>query len=181
MRRRSMDIAFMNKVLTYSHETGIFTWNKRNPDLFKNPSAVNPWNARHAGKIAGSTNKDGYITIGVNGMPLLAHRIAWAMFYQSEIPDGMVIDHINHNPSDNRIQNLRLATLSDNSKNMRLSEINKSGHHGVYFCKRRKKWAAQMKIDGVNRHLGYFSDIDEAIDKRKLAEKRAGFHENHGK
>lgn len=181
MKFRPMNIEYLNKVLTYNPESGLFTWNYREVDMFNNPSAVNPWNARHAGKIAGSVNKNGYVKIFINGKALLAHRIAWAMNNQSEIPDGMVIDHINHDPSDNRIVNLRVITSSENARNMRLSDLNTSGYHGVYFCKRKQKWAAQIKIDGLHKHLGYFSDIEDAVAKRRSVEKSRGFHENHGK
>ncbi|MCU6682169.1 HNH endonuclease [Leclercia sp. H6W5] len=176
-----MDIEYLNKVLTYEHGNGVFTWKFRGDDMFSNPSAANPWNAKHAGKVAGSLGKDGYIKIRIKDKVLLAHRIAWAMHHQSEIPDGMVIDHVNHIKSDNRILNLRVISSSSNSRNMRLSDLNTSGYHGVYFCKRRRKWAAQIKIDGLHKHLGYFSDIEDAVAKRRSAERSRGFHVNHGK
>lgn len=176
-----MDIEYLNKVLTYAHENGVFTWKLRGDDMFSNPSAVNPWNARHAGKVAGSRGKGGYIKIRIKDKILLGHRIAWAMHHQSQIPSGMVIDHVNHNPSDNRIDNLRVVSLSENARNMRLSGFNKSGYHGVYFCKQKQKWAAQIKIGGIHKHLGYFDDIKDAADKRKSVEKERGFHDNHGK
>lgn len=181
MKCRKIDLNYVNSVLLYHPDTGVFIWKRREAKMFSNPNYANPWNARFAGKDAGSIKSTGYVYIRLNNKLWLAHRLVWVIYNQIDIEDQLVIDHINHNPSDNRIINLRAVSQSENMKNMPLLAINKSGCHGVYYCKNKEKWAAQILIDGTNRHLGYFSDINEAIEKRKSTEIANGFHANHGK
>ena len=84
-------------------------------------------------------------------------------------PTGMVIDHINKNKLDNRKTNLRFATKRQNGLNANLSKRNPSGHVGVVWRKREKRWSAGISIGGINKHLGYFNDIKEAIKVREEA------------
>ena len=81
------------------------------------------------------------------------------------------VDHINGKPNDNRIENLRIVSHKNNMKNEKLYNNNTSGHKGVYFSKREKKWKAAIKSDNVVYHLGTFNTKDEAICAREDAEK----------
>ncbi len=74
----------------------------------------------------------------------------------------MDIDHINGNKSDNRIDNLRLATFSENSWNAEKRSDNTSGHKGVSFDKRRGVWVAYINAYGKRKHLGRFYLIEDA-------------------
>lgn len=85
---------------------------------------------------------------------------------------GMVVDHINGNTFDNRKQNLRICTISDNNKNHKICSTNKSGTTGVYFDKQNNKWSAQIYINGKVKRLGRFADKEDAINIRKEAEKK---------
>ena len=78
-----------------------------------------------------------------------------------DAPSDMLVDHINHNILDNRKENLRLCTKSENSRNRKIQSNNKSGYKGVY-CKSQSIWGCQIKINGKNKHLGYFVDPIEA-------------------
>ena len=93
----------------------------------------------------------------------------------------MVIDHINGDPFDNRIDNLRLVTQRENSMNRRLSCNNKSGVIGVHYYSSRKQWQAQITSEGKKINLGRFDNFDDAVKVRKDAEIKYGFHENHGR
>lgn len=73
-------------------------------------------------------------------------------------PDGLVVDHINHDGLDNRRQNLRVATLSVNARNRRAQ----SSAHGTYFDKRTSRWAATIRRNGYRRFLGRFPTQAEA-------------------
>lgn len=75
-------------------------------------------------------------------------------------PDGMMVDHINRNSLDNRIQNLRIATNSQNQHNTKRRVDNSSGIRGVRF--ERGRWRAQIKRNGKNFHIGSFSTSHEA-------------------
>jgi hypothetical protein len=99
------------------------------------------------------------------------------MVYGDEPQD---IDHINGNRRDNRIANLRAVDRRENMRNARLRSNNTSGIVGVTFSRDRKKWVAQIN-DGKVRSLGRFDKFEDAVEARKAAERRAGFHPNHGR
>lgn len=86
--------------------------------------------------------------------------------------DGdMDIDHINRNRLDNRKDNLRIASHSDNSKNIKLPTDNKTGVIGVCWDKTRSKWRAEIKVDGHKYNIGRFSSLTDAIVARLKYEK----------
>lgn len=131
------------------------------------------------GAIAGYRKSTGYITVGVDGIQIYAHRIAWILTY-GDIPEGLEIDHIDHDPSNNRISNLRLVTTQGNKTNMTRNSRNKSGITGVYWARHANAWSVQIMVCGVAHHLGYFKNLTAAAAARKQAEARFGFHPNHG-
>lgn len=85
-------------------------------------------------------------------------------------PDGMEIDHINHNKLDNRMANLRICSHAENGRNLSLSKNNTSGVAGVVWDKSRDRWAATIKFNYKNIHLGRFIDKQKAIKAREKAE-----------
>ena len=95
-----------------------------------------------------------------------------------DCPQGMVVDHINHDTLDNRKENLRVVTKTQNNKNRSISKNNKSGYKGVCWSKRAKKWMASITNDGVQIHIGYFHCADEAY-KAYCAES-GRLHGEHG-
>jgi len=128
------------------------------------------------GDIAGTLNKKGYYQVGINYKYLAVHRIIWIMFY-GDIPEGLEVDHIFHNTLDNRIENLRLVTHIENSKNQPKRKTNKSGYANIFLYKRSKKkpWAVK-----ISNYCKYFSTLEKAIQHRNEKYIEFGFHENHG-
>lgn len=127
------------------------------------------------GRYSGSVKSDGkYRDVVVDGKHYLAHRIIWEMHY-GDIPDGAVIDHIDGNGLNNRLDNLRLVTKSGNQRNRRMPRNNKIGIMGVY----RRPHGYAVRVAG--RHLGTFRDFFDACCARLSAEKTMGFHKNHGR
>ena len=124
---------------------------------------------------AGTKRGDGYVIVKINGKRYYRHRIVWCMF-NGDVPDGMVIDHDNGVPGDDRIENLRLKTVSGNARNSKMNIANKSGFNGVSLY-RNGKWRAFSK--GV--HIGYFDSFDDAVKARERFNKDNGFTERHGK
>lgn len=118
-----------------------------------------------------------YLRIQINGKDHYMHRIIWLYFYGS-LPYSC-IDHINGNGLDNRISNLRIVSLKENSKNQRLFKTSKTGLCGVYVTK-SNKFCASIRINGKTLWLGTFGDIKEAANARKEANAAYGFHNNHG-
>ena len=85
-------------------------------------------------------------------------------------PEDMEVDHINGKPWDNRKCNLRVVTRSQNGMNTGTRISNTSGYKGVVWYKSRSKWMAQITFNNKRYFLGYFDDINDAINARKEAE-----------
>lgn len=82
---------------------------------------------------------------------------------------NIMIDHINRNKKDNRRSNLRLVNKKQNALNSKIQSNNTSGVRGVSFCK-HGKWEAYIKVDGRKIYLGVYTEKDDAIRTRLLAE-----------
>jgi hypothetical protein len=139
--------ARLKEILKYTPETGIFIWAKTRP---KCP----------IGKIAGNTRKDGYVTIRLDGSRYFAHRLAWLYIF-GEFPP-MEIDHIDRNPSNNSISNLRLAEPSQNQANRGAQKNNSSGFVGVRKSSSSGKWFAGTVWHGKYYHAGSFASKEQA-------------------
>lgn len=87
-------------------------------------------------------------------------------------PDGMIVDHINHDVRDNRKRNLRVVNDQNSNRNIGLKSNNKSGVTGVCWVKREKKWRAEIRIDNKGICVGRFDDISDAVAARKAAEEK---------
>lgn len=143
----------VSDVLNYDANTGDFIWGKRK----KVGKAAE-------GRRAGYLLPAGYRVIRLHGKKYYAHRIAW-LLHSGAWPKGD-IDHINGIPSDNRICNLRDVSASENLQNQHRAPISNktSGLLGVSLSKSRKRWVAQIKINGKSKSIGSFTCKFEAHD-----------------
>ena len=151
-------------LLIYSPDEGTFIWRER-PNTTKRNKY---FNARFAGKPAGSLNSDGYLTIGLDDRLHYGHRLAW-LYMTDEFP-GETIDHKDGDRANNKWSNLRNATRQQNNFNIGLRADNSSGHRGVTWYARYGKWRATVKRANVTHSLGYFDKIEDAIAARQAAE-----------
>jgi hypothetical protein len=103
------------------------------------------------GDIAGTTDKNGYIVIGIDGRYYKAHHLAW-FFVHRVWP--VELDHKNVVPGDNSLDNLREATRSQNTCNRLMQSNNTSGFKGVSFDRQRRVFHAYIKLNGKRRYLG---------------------------
>ena len=177
-----MNTLFLQEALDYDCNTGLFTWKKRPLHHFKNTHGMNIWNSRYAHRNAGtvfSPCKESLykrIKIVVNNNPHMAHQLAWRFCY-GEIPDGLFVDHIDGNATNNAIRNLRLVTHSMNHRNRKVQSNNTTGVPGIRQVK--NKWSARIKIQGNEIHLGTFDTKEQAIQHRKEYALKNGFTERH--
>lgn len=110
------------------------------------------------GAIAGTTNKNGYCNIMIGGRLYRAHRLAW--FYMTgEWPKGDV-DHKNRDRLDNRWENLREATRSQNNANRPGGRPH--GLKGAFFYKARGRWMSKIDVNRKQIYLGYYDTAEEA-------------------
>lgn len=157
--------------LHYNPETGVFTW-------LHNPAMPLRWNVRYPGKAAGTFTKLRYVSISIDKKRYYSHRLAF-LYVHGYVPEE--VDHVDGNPSNNRLSNLRAANRSVNMKNLRRNSVNKSGTTGVRWDENRKKWCAYIQVDGKRVGAKRFKTREEAEAHRKLLGREHGFHENHGR
>lgn len=157
----------LRQLLTYDPETGSLHWKSRCDSMFRNQRLAKSWNARYANKKAFTATDKGYFVGRINDVSYLASRIAWTIYHGSW-PSGH-IDHINRNPSDNRLQNLRDATVSENLCNRRAQSNNACGVKGVSFIQSSQRWRAKIAKSGKSYHLGVFDSLEEAREAYKTA------------
>ncbi len=108
-------------------------------------------------KFVGGLNSKGYIQLKFMGKTYKGHRVAWFLTH-GVWPD--CLDHINGDRADNRICNLREATVQENNRNK--VGTSKSGVKGVCLCGNSDKWQASIKSAGKTMYLGCFTDKKEA-------------------
>lgn len=153
--KSSITIEYLNHNLSIDRELGHLIWKT----------------GRRRGLRAGCPSTRGYWVMGVNKRLTGVHRVMWMLANQELIPDGMEIDHINGNPSDNRPANLRLAQRWQNKANSD-SERGVSGIRGVTWSKRKQRWHAQISHKNKCVFLGYFDRLEDAAAARKTAEEK---------
>ncbi len=122
------------------------------------------------GAKAGSLSSNGYIGLRFNNVDYKMHRIIWC-YHFGQIANKLQIDHIDGNRANNKIENLRLATCSQNSSNNKRAYGNsKSNILGVDWSKASSKWRARICKNNKQIHLGWFTNQEDAIAARKAAE-----------
>jgi hypothetical protein len=169
----------LHELLSYDLQTGKLYWKSRDIREFATERAAKTWNKRFAGKEAfTAVRADGYFGGAINSINYLAHRVIFMMLHGYE-PEQ--IDHDNRDRSDNRPGNLVDSNATHNSRNAKRYSNNTSGHTGITWDKSRQSWITQITVQGENKHLGRFPDINDAIEARRNAEAAYGFHKNHGK
>jgi hypothetical protein len=151
-----MDTRSLKDLLSYDPTTGLFTWKKSN--------STKPV----VGTIAGTRHPHGYIRINIKRKMYYAHRLAW-LYVHGAFPTHE-IDHVDRDPANNRIDNLRLATHPQNASNAPKRRTNRSGLKGV--CHVRGRWIATISSNGRQMHIGMFDTAAEAHSAYLAAAKK---------
>ena len=146
---KGLSVARLRDLLRYDPETGNFLWLKSR--------AGQP----RPGSIAGWVRPDGYVQIRIDKHRYLAHRLAW--FYINEKWPEAEIDHIDLDPSNNALSNLREARHSQNMSNVLPRKRNKIGLKGAYQTNYSKdRWVASISLNGKSKRLGVFASPEAA-------------------
>lgn len=158
-KRKALTAERVREALEYFPESG----------LFRRRRLAGEYN-RKAGTLTPGSRKGRYLAICVDYQCHYAHRLAW-LYIHGEWPE--FIDHINGDPFDNRLSNLRLATGSQNNYNQRRNSRNISGFKGVSYFSKTGQWRAAINIGKRHRkHLGLYATPEEAaiVYRRAAAE-----------
>jgi hypothetical protein len=157
-----LEIGRMREMFSYDPVTGIVRWR------------INRASNARAGQAVGTLKKGannaggGYLVVSLK-MPgtrknktIRVHRLAWALHYGEWPPPDMDVDHKNLVRHENWIDNLRLATRSQNNGNLPCRKDNRLGIKGVRYLADRCEYSAEIRKEGKRRHLGYYPTAEMA-------------------
>lgn len=139
----------LNRLFKYDPETGLVT----------RKVTVSPM--AKAGDIVGTLESNGYLRVRIKYLRFYLHRVVWAII-NGDLENALVIDHVDRNRLNNKLDNLRLVTRTQNGQNKKKSSANTSGFKGVIPV--NGKYRAMIKEDGKRIHLGYFNTAKEAAE-----------------
>lgn len=131
------------------------------------------WKVKPKGKVqvgmkAGFLDQRGYLRVKYQQKTYRAHRVIYELCV-GPIPEGCEVDHIDRDPSNNRLENLRVATPSQNACNRGLFTNNTTGLKGVHLSKKTGKYLAYITVGGERVHLGTHETKEEAFEAYKEA------------
>lgn len=161
----------LRRLLRLDAQTGELFWLEREVEDAggSNAKHLAYWNRRYAGRKAfAGTNRGGYLRGVIFDHTYSAHRVVWALAHGAW-PIGP-LDHINRDRKDNRPANLRVVSHRQNSQNRSVGKRNRSGHIGVAVTAK-----GRFQVTISNRYVGIFSTLDEAVSRRRAAEREHGY------
>ena len=161
-----LKLEVVNKLFRYDKETG---------DLVRKISVRK---GAEAGQIVGTDDGHGYLKTSIKGVKYFNHRIIFLM-HNGYLPP--FLDHIDTNKRNNRIENLRAATITQNNHNQGRRKTNTSGVKGVRWKATHNMWSTSVTLNGKRKHVGHFRTVPEAeVAVRKAREQLHGAFVNHG-
>lgn len=165
-RREVVDLSRHLLEEIFRYEDGKLYWKKQRSNV-------------KAGQEAGSINRRGYVQVSLFNKQYLAHRLIFLM-HHGYLPAE--IDHIDSNPSNNKIENLREATHEQNIANVGIRRTNSSGYKNVSFDAKKKKWIVAMRVNKTTYHGGSFSNVEDANKKAiQMRNELSKEFANHGR
>lgn len=131
---------------------------------------ISPSRNTKVGQKAGFLNNLGYKQVRLKKKAYKVHRVIWEML-KGPIQEGYQIDHINGIKNDNNINNLRLCTNQENMRNKRVNSNSKLQVKGVWWDNQNQKYQAKIQKNNIQKHLGYFNNLEEAKEAYEKAAK----------
>lgn len=167
----------VRELLDYDPESGLLRWKKRDLKWFSGGKHTperrqKSWNSRCAGRIAFTSRCYGYCSGRIFNVTFNAHRIIW-LWMKGEWPE--FIDHVNGVRDDNRWENLRKVSRSENCMNTAMKRNNTSGYKGVHWHSSTQKWKAEIK----DEYLGVYLTKEEAYEAYCKRAIELGFTSRH--
>ncbi len=151
--------SYVFSLLRYDWNEGVFYWK------------VSRSNVRKIGTVAGGPGINGkYWQIRIDGKLYNAHVLAWLLV--TGVYPTCKVDHKDGDGLNNRFNNLRLASDTQNAQNTKKRSDNKSGFKGVSWHSQQNKWRAVITINKKNKHLGTFYNIQDAASAYESAAKK---------
>lgn len=147
---------------------------------YKKANNCNGPNRRNIGDHVGSIRHNRVWVVKIKNKDYVVHRIIWYLNFGT-ISKDLVIDHINGNPLDNRLENLRLTSQQVNNSNRSMQSNNQSGKTGVYFEASSEKWKVQWIEDGKSKTKRFISFDDASRYRDKVISEIGHYTERHGK
>lgn len=183
--QEKVSIDYLRECFSYDPVEGKLYWNVDRPaSHFKTRSSYLGWYKLCAGKEAGCIAKIRTLTyriVKVNSIRTTCSKVMYALYYGHYVE---MVDHIDGNPLNNKIENLKASSAKMNAKNIGLSKRNTSGIGGVSWCKVSGKWKAfcSVSVDGKRRShsLGLHETIFEAACCRISWQNSSGYSLRHG-
>jgi len=169
------DAEFLRQLFSYERDTGLLRWRPLPASMFPDRRSHKTWTTKFCGEIAGYVFENSgmhYREVCFKKNKWRAHRVVWKMHYGVEPPE--IIDHVDGDGTNNKIENLRAATVCQNGWNVKRSTRNKSGYKGVSFNNQKKKWRAAIRVLKKDILIGYYKTPEEASDAYQKAS--ASYH-----
>lgn len=157
----------LKKLVDYNPDTGVMTWKVREVNRSQDKTWNKVWAGKEVGYVSGKDQGSRHRIAVVNHVQYGVHRLV-VLFMTGSWPDGEV-DHINGKHADNRWCNLRVVTGQQNKWNRGPLKHNKLGVRGVWYNAKMEKYNAYIEYNYVRYNLGWYKDLDEAIDARTKA------------
>lgn len=156
---------YLNSILEYRN--GFLYWK-----IYRASKKIKP------GDKAGCINNKGYYQLSLDNKTYRQHNIIWKMFTGNDPKEQ--IDHINHDKTDNRIENLREVSNEENMKNMSKHKNNTSGYSNIIIRNDNRKKKYVVSIGKNKCYKKSFLTLEEAIQHRDEKYIELNYHPNHG-
>ena len=161
----------LERLLTF--RDGRLYWRRRDRRDFSSDRAMNIWNSRYAGSVAGGAMSNGYRLISIGNSKYLEHRIIFHMIVRDLLP-AECVDHIDLDQTNNSPTNLRACTHAQNLMNQPGRRPHGSLPKHVSWSKRERKFKVGFRANGKQHHIGTFATVAEADEAARAA--RAALH-----
>lgn len=173
-------IEYLKECFVYDPIDGELWWRKDRPlEHFKSYAGYRSWKTKYSKKKVGSISKNkhtSYKLVNIKGLMTSVHQIAYAIYHGYFVD---MIDHIDGDGLNNRIDNLRESNHKHNAKNRKVHSNNTSGVNGITWCKTRHKWLVTNRVECLGEvvvvYEGYYANLFEACCVRISWMNRNGY------